>query len=48
MIDTKSIPEDDLEALYKELIQLRKLLDYKNSSYCKRFLDSIIHKYFKN
>ena len=47
MISIKSISEDDLDVLYKELIRLRKILDYKNRKYCKRFLDSIIHNFFK-
>jgi len=31
-----------------ELERLRTFLNYKNSKFCKRVLDEIIRKYFKN
>lgn len=31
-----------------ELERLRRFLNYKNSKFCKRVLDEIIRKYFKN
>lgn len=34
------------DGLIKELIELRKYLNYKNSSFCKSKLDKIIEKYF--
>ncbi|MHA1380524.1 MAG: hypothetical protein ACTSRG_19330 [Candidatus Helarchaeota archaeon] len=42
-----SIQEKNGE-LRNELEQLRRYLNYKNSKFCKRVLDEIIHKYFKN
>ena len=33
--------------LRDELERLRRYLNYKNSKFCKRVLDEIIHKYFK-
>ena len=44
---SKDIQEKNQE-LKKELKRLRKLLNFKNSKFCKRVLDEIIHKYFKN
>ena len=38
----------EYEDLKKELVRLRKYLDYKNSGFCKRYLKNIIQKYFKN
>jgi len=46
MINTTSITENDLEDLFKDIIQLRKYLDYKNRRYCKSFLDEVLEKYF--
>lgn len=34
--------------LRDELKRLRRYLNYKNSKFCKRVLDEIIRKYFKN
>ena len=36
------------QELKKELKRLRRYLNYKNSKFCKRVLDEIIHKYFKD
>lgn len=37
--------EDPLK-LKDELLLLRRYLNFKNSGFCKRFLDKIIKKYF--
>ena len=44
---SKKIQERDQE-LKKKLKQLRTFLNYKNSNFCKKKLDEIIRKYFKN
>ena len=38
----------EYEDLKVELVRLRKYLDYKNSGFCKRYLEKLIRKYFKN
>jgi len=38
---------NQFENLRKELLELRKLMDYKNSGFCKKKLESIIKKYFR-
>ena len=43
-MDPSNLEYKDLKA---ELVKLRKYLDYKNSGFCKRVLESIIKKYFK-
>jgi len=43
----KSIQEKNQE-LKDDLERLRRYLNYKNSKFCKRVLDEIIRKYFKN
>lgn len=35
-------------SLRDELERLRRYLNYKNSKFCKRVLDEIIQKYFKD
>ena len=42
----ESIEIEERNGLIKELIELRKYLNYKNSSFCKSKLDKIIRKYF--
>lgn len=46
-INYKNIQEKK-ENLKDELERLWRYLNYKNSKFCKRVLDEIIHKYFKN
>ena len=38
----------EYEKLKKDLVKLRKYLDYKNSGFCKKKLENIIKNYFKN
>jgi len=38
---------ENLAKLKDELLLLRKYLNFKNSGFCKRFLDGIIKRYFK-
>ena len=44
---SKDIQEKNGE-LRSELERLRRYLNYKNSRFCKRVLDEIIRRYFKN
>ena len=44
---SKNIQEKNSD-LKGELERLRRYLNYKNGKFCKRVLDEIIHKYFKN
>jgi phosphopantetheinyl transferase (holo-ACP synthase) len=44
---SKDIQEKGTD-LRGELERLRRYLNYKNSKFCKRVLDEIIRKYFKN
>lgn len=43
----KDIQEKNSD-LRDELERFRRYLNYKNSKFCKRVLDEIIRKYFKN
>lgn len=40
----KKVMDMEYEDLKNKLVQLRKYLDYKNSNFCKKFLDEIIKK----
>jgi len=42
-----TIEIEQFENLKKELIGLRKLMDFKNNSFCKKKLESIIENYFE-
>lgn len=44
---SKGIQEKNQE-LKDELERLRRYLNYKNIKFCKKILNKIIHKYFKN
>lgn len=39
--------KESIAKLKDELLLLRKYLNYKNSNFLKKFLESIIRKYFK-
>jgi len=39
-----STEKEKLENLKSELLKLRKYMNYKNSSFCKKLLDKIIDK----
>lgn len=36
----------EYENLKKELVKLRRFLDYKNSGFCKKKLENILKNYF--